>query len=158
MGVQGSWQDHDSQDRRADGKGLDAAVGTVLRLGASLSEYERRIVERLLEVSFPGRDQLREQLQSWLVEPMQDPPENWIDIYFVVEGGPRADVVTILPVDVLGHDTDGVPIRYLLFVRDGLLHGLEISKLDGTRIRVFPDPQGLDVGAGASPQANHGGA
>ena len=87
---------------------------------------ERSLLDRLLEEEFPGRDELREQLSSCLVEP--------IDRNGSLEFAVRTDVKTPvrwrIPVEGEAQDEDGVTIHVLLHVIEGKVDELEIYKDD----------------------------
>ena len=107
----------------------------------ALSQSERDILCRLLEVPFPGREELKEQLV--------DPDTRTIDEFDSIELRPKrqilAPVKKTVPVEAEAPDADGIMIRYLLFVRDGLAYELQIYKDDGSPIVRRPGVADLRV-------------
>ena len=57
----------------------------------------------------------------------------------------EATVVSRIPVEAEGFDSDGCCIHFLLRVVDGRVAELEIYKDDGTRMKRFPRPEDLTV-------------
>ncbi len=107
----------------------------------ALSTSERDILDRLLAVSFPGRDELMQQLA--------DPEARTIDEYQSIElclkQQIRAPVKKTVPVEAEAPDADGIMVRYLLFVREGLAYELQIYKDDGSPIIRRPEVADLTV-------------
>jgi hypothetical protein len=106
------------------------------------NDFERALFEKLLSKEFPGRGELREQLQN--VEVVE------IDSYGSIRLRPsvlahRAPVDTRVPVEGSGSDTDGVPIHLLVHVVDGLAVELEIYKADGSPILSMPPLDAIEV-------------
>ncbi|MDQ3547523.1 MAG: hypothetical protein M3439_01780 [Chloroflexota bacterium] len=50
-----------------------------------------------------------------------------------------------VPVEAEGYDEDGVPVWFILHVRDGYLHEFEISRANGERIYSLPDVDTIAV-------------
>lgn len=95
-----------------------------------LSDWERRIVERLLGRTFPGVEQLRKQLEKARVR-MVDANGS---LEFLRPFGERASVDRRVPTEAEAVDRDGIVIHVLLHVVDGRLHELEIYKEDGSNV------------------------
>jgi hypothetical protein len=55
----------------------------------------------------------------------------------------KADVAQRVPVEATAPDADGVPINVFLHVVAGVLHELEVIRLDGKPIRQLPSPEDL---------------
>ena len=107
----------------------------------ALSASERQILDRLLGVSFSGREELRQQLA--------DPGVRILDEYDSIELRPKRQAIApigkTVPVEAEAPDADGIMIRYLLFVRDGLAYELQIYKDDGSPIIRRPEAADLTV-------------
>ena len=106
-----------------------------------MAAVERAILDRLLEVAFPGRDEIREQLESAQVWSLG------------MNGGLAiaptspvvATVINRIPVEAEGVDDDLAPIHILLHVVDGRVSDLEIFREDGGPVRKVPVPAELKV-------------
>ena len=101
----------------------------------ALTDYEREILERLLEPAFLGRDQLKLQVKNAKAIPTND-PDNYGSIYLEGPSQPKANVAGRVPVAATAKDEDGILIDILLHVIDGLVNELEILKADGTLIKL----------------------
>ncbi len=106
-----------------------------------LSTNERGIVQRLLEEQFPGRDQVRAQINDSLVEPIDVNGS----LRFFVETNAEAPVKRRVPVMGEIEDEDGVPIRVLLHVVKGKVKELEVFKGDSSRVLAKVDASRLGV-------------
>jgi hypothetical protein len=106
-----------------------------------LSPHERSIVDRLLEEHFPGRDQVRAQIDDCLVEPID---ENG-SLRFLVGRSAKAPVRRRVPVEGYIEDEDDVPIHVLLHVVKGEVEELEIFKGDSSRVLAKVDASRLRV-------------
>ncbi|HYM14931.1 MAG TPA: hypothetical protein VEZ14_05190 [Dehalococcoidia bacterium] len=117
-----------------------------------LNETERAILDRLLEVSFPGRDELRAQLEAALVRPWAECAEHCPSVEFLIESDVRLPDYgsTVVPVEGMASDADGIPIEILLFCRDGTLHDLEFV-IFSDRMKRMPRPSEIEVRAGHDP-------
>lgn len=108
------------------------------------TEAERRLLDQLLSVDFPGRNELREQVRTasvrWL--PSRGAPA------LIVEtrpDSPPASVVQRVPVEATCLDEDGQVMHLLVHVVDQRLSEVEIFREDGERMLRFPDGEGLSV-------------
>jgi hypothetical protein len=111
-----------------------------------LAQWERDLLDRLLEADFPGRDEVREQLASCLVREYDEHG----CLEFAVQSDVKAPVEMTVPVEVMADDADGIPIELLLFVKDGKVSELEFNKADGSPIIRMPSREEwrrLDFGA-----------
>jgi hypothetical protein len=79
---------------------------------------------RLLEPTFPGRDELREQVTH--IEVMTIDEDGGLSLR--CSGGPRAPVKCSVPTEGEYADSDGVPVHVLLHVVDGFVSELEVFK------------------------------
>ena len=113
------------------------------RSSATLSSSHRAIMERLLELPFPGRDEIRKQVDHAVVREIGDHDER--SLQFDVEIDVKAPVSQRVPVEATAYDEDGVPIEALLHVVGGVIKELEILKADGSAIRRMPEAQEFQV-------------
>jgi len=95
-----------------------------------LTEEERAILDFLLEVPFPGRDEVRRQVADALVKAIDDRGS----LEFRVRNDVRAPVTDWIPTQAEMQDIDGIPVRVLLQVVDGVIQELYIYKGDGSKL------------------------
>ena len=88
-----------------------------------LSSSERKLLEKLLEPSFPGRDVLRAQLEFLYARALDD--EGCLALQCV--SGPPATVIFPVPVEGAGRDETGAPVSVLLQVFDGYMDSLVLA-------------------------------
>jgi hypothetical protein len=106
---------------------------------------ERGLIQKLLSLPFPGRDELAAQAATALVRTGNDPSDESV-LLSVDPSLPRAPGLYRVPVDATAPDTDGMPIEFLMHVGDdGRLLEIEIYRVDGEPIRQMPDPEMLKV-------------
>lgn len=104
-----------------------------------LKPNEKELLEFLLTADFPGRDDLKEQLQY--VEVVGDCECGCGTIDLKVNEYPkRAFVEEPIPVEAHGEG-----IEVLLFVRGGLLCSLEIVDYEDRRPLPYPSIRGLEL-------------
>ena len=106
-----------------------------------LQPDEMRLLERLLDREFPGRDALKLQLSSVTGRKVN---ENG-SLELRTGQTNQADIVLGCPTEGTCSDIDGQPIAVLLHVKDGRLRLLEIFKEDGSEILTAPTPENLAV-------------
>jgi hypothetical protein len=98
---------------------------------------ERRLIEKLLSVDFPGRDDLRGQMESAEVSDIDDVGS----LHFLVSG-PPASVASRVATEAYYYDKEAddfdPAVHVLLHVVDGKLHELEVYKDDGSSIKRLP--------------------
>ncbi|MEW5745817.1 MAG: hypothetical protein AB1805_10340 [Nitrospirota bacterium] len=104
-----------------------------------LTIRERDIIERLLEVDFQGRCEIREQLNHCLAKQIDQDGS----LKFNIKADVKANVKRRIPVEAEIEDEDGTIIHILLHVVDGKLDELEFYKEDGSPIIKVPDPSKL---------------
>lgn len=104
-----------------------------------LTNYERKIIDHLFKVDFPGRDALVDQINNSLVRFVD---ENG-SLEFLVQTEIMADVKRRIPIEGEVEDGDGIMIHVLLHVVDGRIAELEIYKDDSSSIIKMPDPSTL---------------
>jgi len=95
-----------------------------------LKTHERELLKKLLEPEFPGRDELRNQLNS--VTAKQVFEDGTLDLQ--CDPSPPAPVKSRVPTEGTCVDSDGVEIHVLLHVKDGAMSELEIFKDDGSLV------------------------
>jgi hypothetical protein len=100
-----------------------------------------RLLERLLNREFPGRDALRLQLSS--VAGRKIDKNGTLELRSSRTN--RADIALGCPTEGTCPDIDGRRIAALLHVKDGHLHRLEIFKEDRSQILRAPTPEDLAV-------------
>lgn len=114
----------------------------------ALTTLERRLLEKLLSMEFPGVRELREQARTVRAAGRHCGAGRSTDL--VVSGSaPLAAVDRRIPVEgsVLVSDAEGVSGHLLLHVLDGRLSGLEYYIGDGRDADDYPQPELLEVSA-----------
>jgi hypothetical protein len=117
-----------------------------------LTEWERRLLQRLLSRPFPGRDELLTQLDEALASPI-DGDGTAVDengsLYLKTWSAQKAGVRVRVPAEGKAPDADGVMIHYLLFVDDeGKMNHLEVFKEDLSKVLRHAEPDELEVTIG----------
>jgi hypothetical protein len=107
----------------------------------ALTTGELRIVQRLLQEAFEGRDDLISQLRDAHVRRIDDNGS----LAFRVGGPSAVQISARVPVEGEAPDVDGVPIHVLLHVVDGRLAELELYRNDLGTILEFPKAENLSV-------------
>jgi len=102
---------------------------------------ERRLLEHLLNVDFPGRGAIWEQISNSLVTEID---ENG-SLEFKSKIGVKANVNKRIPVEAEFEDTDGVKVHLLLHVVNGVVKELEIYKDDGSPINKKPETENITI-------------
>jgi hypothetical protein len=100
-----------------------------------LADDERQLIDRMLEQTFDGRDQLQAQLVDARVAGHGPPDTRTIVFASPSSTRPRVETGERVPVDAVMIDEDGVNIEILLHVVDGYARELEIYRVDGTPIQ-----------------------
>jgi len=108
------------------------------------TDWERRLLDRLFEASFSGREELLRQMKDAQVRTIDE----YGSLGLKVTDRVPAPVKNRIPVEGEFDDIDGVPIGVLLFVSHGVAYELQIYRLDGGPIIKLPDPSELRVTAG----------
>jgi hypothetical protein len=106
-----------------------------------LTEYERKLVDRLLSEGFAGRDEISSQVRSSRVR--QIDKEGSLE--FLVSGGSMVTSGFRIPVEGWFEDTDGMLVHVLLHVVSGRINELEIYKDDGSQIVQMAEPSRLTI-------------
>ena len=99
------------------------------------------MLDRLLEVDFPGRSELAALLRSVLVRTIDE--DGGLELQSQVEGS--AAVVKRVPVEAEGKDEDGVIIHMLLHVVGGRPVELEFFKEDSSTVKRVPLPSAFEL-------------
>ena len=95
----------------------------------------------MLREDFQGRNEIVEQARNVQVEEIDANGS----VAFRVTSAVTAEVRYAVPVEASGDDSDGISIHFLLHVRHGRVHELEIYKDDGSPIRRWPRVDDLEV-------------
>jgi hypothetical protein len=111
----------------------------------SPTAWELAVLDRLLELPFPGRDEVRRQVDGARVRTVREYGDDYGSIDFLVSNWMKAPVVMRVPVVGTARDVDGVPIEFLLHIVDGIISELEIVKMDGGAIIEKPDAASVEV-------------
>jgi hypothetical protein len=104
-----------------------------------LQVVERALLEKLLDREFPGRDELRLQLDSVVAQQVYDDGT----LALRVPSGEPAAVKGRVPTEGSCPDVDDVRIHVLLHVVNGMMDELEIFKEDGSDIVRSPTADAL---------------
>lgn len=98
---------------------------------------ERELIEKLLSVDFPGRNDLRRQLDTAEVSDIDEVGS----LRFLVSA-PPATVASRVATEAYYYDIEAVDfdaaVHILLHVVEGKLHELEVYKDDGSSIERLP--------------------
>lgn len=107
-----------------------------------LDTRERGVIEKLLEIDFQGRDELRAQIGSVTGKEI----ENDGTLELRCESGPPAPTKYAVAMEGVYTDTDGGMVAIILHVdKDGFMHMLEILKYDGSPIIKPPVADSVKV-------------
>jgi hypothetical protein len=99
-----------------------------------LKTHERELMEKLLEPHFPGRDELRRQLDFVTAEQIFE------DGTLALQCGPCLPAPVKCRVPTEGECADGGVIQVLLHVVDGVMNELEILKVGPTKDSKIINP------------------
>lgn len=110
----------------------------------SLTEVERRILNKLLERPFVGSEEVKKQVLSSVAQPTGD-SDNYGSIYLKTSSNVSAPVTSRVPVEGMTRDSDGVAVDVILHVVDGFINELEIVKADGSKLRAPIDIDNIEV-------------
>lgn len=110
-----------------------------------LTEEEKKIIEKLLERDFPGREEIRKQVFSALVRTISEYNDNFGSLEFKVASGNEAKVTSRIPVSGVVNDIDGIPVEVYLHVIDGKIDELEIVKVDNSDLKGQLDPSQMKI-------------
>lgn len=118
---------------------LLCAKGSVMNASPRpLSLFEKELLGLLLREKFPGWPEI----QAQLVASQVVVSDEYGSVEFVKTSGPKASVVSSVPVSARVPDSNGISevdgpcVNVLLHVQDGKVRMLEIYKDDGTRIHL----------------------
>jgi uncharacterized protein DUF6984 len=104
-----------------------------------LKAAERALLDKLLDCEFPGRDELRRQLDSVAAQQLY----NDGTLALRVTSGQPTAVKGRVPTEGGCPDLDGVIIHVLLHVVNGMMDELEIFKEDGSDVARPPTAAAL---------------
>jgi hypothetical protein len=105
-----------------------------------LNDYERKLLDRLLEIPFPGSGEVREQVGTAKVHQIDE----YGSLAFTVTQTVPAHTVQSVPVEAEYFDTDGIPVWVLLHVWSGVVRELEICRADGSPLQSRADINRLE--------------
>lgn len=99
-----------------------------------LNSTERKIVDHLLSVEFPGNIDLLNQVNKILVSEVC---KDCLSIGFAIDKSLAKKAITKhrIPIEAEGYDIDGMKIHILLIVDEGYLDELEIYREDLGKIQ-----------------------
>lgn len=107
----------------------------------ALSKLERKVIEKLLELNFAGRDELKRQIPDLLAKRIDDNGSLRLTVQSCIrskiKGGPVAEAR--YP-DTNTDATNRAQVNLLLHVKEGKLWMLEIYKDDSTPVLKQPNP------------------
>ncbi len=106
-----------------------------------LTERERRLILRLLEPAFPGRDELLAQLEN--IKCLTIDSNGSLEL--CCRCSSPAPVRKRIPTEGEAIDSDGTMIHYLLHVVSGMMCELEVYKDDSSAVDQPPDPDSVEV-------------
>src|SRR5436309_2787521 len=106
-----------------------------------LETHERELLEKLLEPEFPGRDELRQQLNSVTAKQILEDGT----LALQCDSHHPAPVKSRIPTEGECRDADGAAISVFLHVVDGFINELEIVKYDHSKIVKQPSAHDLVV-------------
>lgn len=104
-----------------------------------LSDYEKRLLKRLLSNHFAGRDAIAEQIEHAFVRQL----DGHGCLEFEVDPVPPAFAQFRVPVEGEFEDEDGITIHVLLHIVNHRVQSLEIFKEDGSDVQRLPEPTEL---------------
>jgi hypothetical protein len=106
-----------------------------------ISSDEKQLLQHLLNIDFPGRDAIQEQVGNSLVAEID---ENG-SLEFKSKIGIKANVKKRIPIEAEFEDIDGVRVHLLLHVVNGVVKELEIYKDDGSPIIKIPETEKIRI-------------
>jgi len=107
----------------------------------SPSDDERALLSRLLEPTFPGRDDISRILAGVKVRTIDE--QGSLQLHSDVPG--MLTGIKAIPVEAEANDVDGYAIHVLLHVVHGRPDELEIYKDDSSAIQQMPSPSAFEV-------------
>ncbi|MBE3123418.1 MAG: hypothetical protein IMZ65_01275 [Planctomycetes bacterium] len=114
-----------------------------------LTDWERRLIQRLLASPFLGRDALLLQLDHGVASSIDEdgtPLDENGSLYLDTSSPAKACVRARVPTEAKAPDIDAVMIHYLLFVDDdGKMDQLEVFKEDSSKVLRHAEPEELEV-------------
>jgi hypothetical protein len=103
-----------------------------------LSDYEKAVLERLFEVDFPGREELKEQVSHAAASLIRGTGDNYRSINMQTSSDRIAAVKDRVPVIGMTKDEGGGHVEILLHVIEGKIHELEFVRMDGEPMVGLP--------------------
>jgi hypothetical protein len=110
-----------------------------------MSGHEVQIVKRLLEPDFTGREQVLADILDAKVRSINE-DETILEFQLPSYQRPKGTGQRTLPVEGMFMDEDGIPVYVYLFVDvNSRLFELEFCKVDGSRIKRFPESSDVQL-------------
>jgi hypothetical protein len=103
-----------------------------------LSDYERAVIQRLFEVDFPGREELKDQASHAEASLITGTGDNFGSVNIRTSSDRIAVVENRVPVVGMTKDEEGGHIEILLHVIEGKLNELEFVRMDGAPMVGLP--------------------
>jgi hypothetical protein len=104
----------------------------------AFTDFERKVLDRLLEGNFQGKEEIRQQLLNATAKLIEGTNDNYGSINIHTSSDHRADVKDRVPVMGTTRDEGGGPVEILLHVVDGLVKELEFVRVDGQQMDGLP--------------------
>ena len=104
------------------------------------------MLDRLLSATFPGVEELRQQVPWLVVSEAYGAPDPTVIFTIDTEKAPPADVECRVPVEARGQDADGMFTQVLLHVDYGYVDELEVLRGDSYCLQREIDPFSFTVG------------
>lgn len=109
-----------------------------------LNKLEKSILDKILQVSFPGSEEIKKQIIDVKVRIIEY-QDNYGSIEFKVNSNIQAFTNSNVPVEAVTKDVDGVPVEILIHMKENKINELEIIKADGTQLKSPIDINSLEV-------------
>ncbi len=110
-----------------------------------LNGLEKKILDKLLERDFPGREEIKDQINNSKVRVIDEYGDDWGSIEFKTNSHKSAKVESRVPVQALVNDTDGILVEIFLHVVKGFIDELEIVKADNSPLKAKISPEKMKV-------------
>jgi len=110
----------------------------------NLQIRELKILNKLLEKSFPGSKEISQQIASSKARDVFDKSGNFWGIEFRIDSNEIANVKKRVPVEAITYENN-VPVQILLHIVNGKVKELELVRFDDVPPVGFPNPEVLEV-------------
>src|SRR3954447_4713763 len=95
------------------------------------TDYERAVLDRVLELDFKGKEEIKDQLSQATASLIEGTDDNYGSIKIKTLSSKKADVMERVPVIGVTRDEGGGPVEILLHTADGIVVSLEFVRMDG---------------------------